>query len=191
MMSSLTGGVCLIVIGFLLLIKALFGIHIPIFRMLFGIGFIYFGITLITNMSIHCFTQQTGQRTTTVINFFSPTNNPNQENVCFGSQASQATDRTKTEYNTVFGKLTLDLSDLPAHAFDKPLKLRTVFGSTEVILPKDVPARIILTCSFGSATYPGGSHAAFGTREIHIGDASQEPGIVIEAEVVFGTLTIV
>jgi predicted membrane protein len=191
MIDSLTAGACLIIVGFFFLIKAFFGLHIPVFRILFGVAFVYFGIMLITNIHISHFSQQTGRSTTHFTKIFPPADNPEQENVCFSSVMSSPTDLLKNEYSTIFGKLVLNLHNVANETFSKPLKLHTVFGSTRLVLPKERSARIIIKCSCGSATYPGGSHSAFGTKEISIRGTSEQPPIIIHADVVFGTLTIV
>ncbi len=80
-----------------------------------------------------------------------------------------------TEYTSVFGSQTVDLTDIKPDA--APLDVTAVFGSTYVILPNDINFEITPTAVFGSCTVPPKPSQA---------QSNPAGKIFIEANAVFG-----
>lgn len=173
MISSISWGIILIIFGLVILIKALFGIDIPLFRIIFGCAFIYWGINLITHIGIAI-----------------PKNNL-QETVRFSSATITVSGYgpIKREYNTIFGKLTLILADNIILGQQQYTKIRTIFGSTEIIIPAHVTAQVNIVSMFGS-THVKNDHISFGEKTVFIGQNNQIPHLIIDVDTIFGSCII-
>lgn len=174
MFTNMTFGIVLILFGLVILIKALFGIDIPLFRILCGCGLIYWGINLITNLTLY------------------PPINHYQENIRFSSSIINLFGRIpiKKEYNTIFGKLNLTIAD--TIILDRPqyVKIRTIFGTTELTIPQDMPTQINMMSRFGSTQVVNQSTVSFGEKTVYLGPIRQNPLLIIDIETIFGNCNV-
>lgn len=173
MISSVSWGIILILFGLVVLIKALFGIDIPLFRIIFGCALIYYGINLITNIGI-CIPHNSHQETTR-----------------FGSSTISlfGYGPLKQEYNTILGSLTLILADNIILKSPQYTKIRTVLGTTKLIIPPHITAQINIVSMFGS-TQVKDAHVSFGEKTITIGPNSNNPHLIIDVDTIFGSCII-
>jgi hypothetical protein len=168
--SGIFWGVVLILIGLGLVIKIVFNIDFPIFKILIALLFIYIGIRIMVGGSFRCF----GTHKT-------------KNDIVFGESFFGKPDQDR-EYNVVFSKGTFDFRDIEFKD-NVPLrvKINTVFGGAHVFINKDTPVRITIDAAFSGAHLPGGNSASFGTT-VYTSDSldTSKPFLDIKADVAFG-----
>lgn len=173
--SSMFWGILLIVIGLSLVIKIVFNVEFPIFKILIAFVFLYIGLRILLGHSVRPFNEH---RTET--------------DVVFGESNFSKIDNDK-EYNVVFSKGTFDLRNVELNAEGSTrVKINTVFGGSKVILNSAIPTRIKVDAVFAGANMPNGNSAAFGST-IYMSDSLDmtKPFLDIKADVVFGGLQVV
>ncbi|HOT13452.1 MAG TPA: hypothetical protein PK252_01710 [Bacteroidales bacterium] len=173
MSSGMFWGLLLIVIGISLIIKIVFNIDFPIFRLIVAFIFIYIGIKIIVGKSFHPFSRH---KTDT--------------EVVFGESSFDNIEPGK-EYSVVFSKGVIDLRGVQAKREGGKVKISTVFGSSVVIVDKSFPVKINVDAVFSGAHLPNGNSTSFGTT-IYESDSLDvnNPYLEIKADVVFGDLKI-
>jgi predicted membrane protein len=170
--AGLFWGIILIVIGLGIIFRMIF--DISIFRVIFAVLIILFGIRILIGKQPNLFS----------------THSENQ--VIFGEKNIQSTPANNTEYNTIFGKSVYDFSQINKLSPGRTkLKVNTIFGSTQILLPDSIPLKIKADAVFGSACMPDGNTMAFGTVNYNSINSDSAPSyLYIEASVVFGNLDI-
>ncbi len=171
---SMFWGLLLILIGLSLVIKVVFNIDFPVFKIVFAFFLIYMGIKIITgNFNFH--------------NFKSGNND-----VVFGEKTFKEPFVDGQELNVVFSKGTVDLRNVmlsdssPLH-----LKLNTVFSGTEVLLDSTTPIRITTEGAFSGVTFPNGNTSSFGKNNFDANSPDSQKGYIdLSANVVFGGLQV-
>jgi hypothetical protein len=168
MIGKLIWGGILILIGFSFIVKALWGIDIPIIKPLLGLFLMYLGISMIFA--------------------------PSEINYSYKSTHNGIVteDTTVThEYNVIFSKQTIDVSHIkPVLGKKTTVKINTVMGSTKVITDPSIPTKFSVNTAFAHATVPNSACSFFGECEYQTGDDSQ-PTLFIILNVVLGSLTLV
>ena len=92
------------------------------------------------------------------------------------------------EYSTIFGEGVYDVRiDNPA---GQRVAFNTVFGSTTITLPRDVPVRVVASSAFGSVSTPDGASTVFGEQTYLSGGAGESNTLQIKVSVVFGSVVI-
>lgn len=169
--AGLFWGIILIIIGLSIIFKVIF--DISIFRVVLAIAFILIGVKLLIGRPV--FHQK-----------------DKDDNVIFGERTVRSNPIHDTDYNTVFGKTIYDFRDMESLTDRKTkITLNTVFGSTEVILPPELPVIIHADAVFASARLPNGNTVAFGDADYRSETARTDTSsLYIEAHVVFGGLDI-
>ncbi len=163
-------GVVLVLCGLAVLLKAFFGIDIPIIRVLFGLFLIYLGAKVIW-----------GPCTAPKPPFGST--------VVTGGRVEAGKDR---EYNVIFGQGTIDLTGVEVKDQDLELKANTIFGSSTVKVKAGTPALIKASSAFGNAKLPGGDSTAFGTLYYKTASYKEgKPHLSLEVNAVFGETLLV
>jgi predicted membrane protein len=169
--AGLFWGIILIVIGLSIIFRVIF--DVSIFRVALAIVFILIGIKLLIGRPVF---RHEGR----------------EDHVIFGERTVRSSPVHGNDYNTVFGKTVFDFRDMDT-LIDRKTKVsfNTVFGSTEIILPADLPVIIHVSAVFSSARLPNGNTIAFGDAHFSSGtDKSDSTSLYIEAHVVFGGLDI-
>jgi predicted membrane protein len=173
--ASLFWGILLIIIGLSLIIKIVFNVDFPIFKILIAFFFIYIGLKIMLGSSFRFF----GEKKT-------------KTDVIFGESNFKHVDNDK-EYNVVFSKGTFDLRDVVL----KPegptyVKINTVFGGSQIFIRRDMPVRISVDAAFAGAQMPNGNTAAFGSTQ-YASDSLDvsKPFLDVKIDVVFGGLHVV
>ncbi len=167
--SGLFWGVILILIGLSIIVKILFNINIPVFRLTLAFVFIYFGIKLLTGGFFSCHTQEPV--------FKEPP-------VTYGS--------VMNDYNVVFGKGVIDLTDVSVSSGSVKKKVNTVFGAGIVKINPETPVKIVVSAAFAGSKMPDGTLVAFGKQIFTSSNFKEnENHLFIEANAVFGALEIV
>jgi len=167
-------GLLLVIIGVSMIIKVVFHIDIPVFRIIIAFFFVFLGIKILTGNS-HPFSNNRG---------------PN--DVIFGeSNVSYQNKDVPKEQNIIFGKGTLDLRQLDSTALPAQIEINTVFGSSEIYLNKSIQVRIKVDAVFSGATLPNNNTSAFGSSYYESpGFDNSKPFLYINVNVVFGGVNI-
>lgn len=152
-------------------ISIITGISIPIFRIIFGLFFVYLGIVVITKKRFFC-SGKRGER------YF------NDERI------TVTNDSLEKEYSLLFGKGYYDFTALSA-SNNKKIKISVAFGALEVKINKEDPVKIVITSAFAKASTPDGTVISFGSHEYTTTTFDKNKNyILIEADVAFGSLII-
>jgi predicted membrane protein len=169
--TGLFWGIILIVIGLSIIFRMIF--DISIFRIIIAVAIILFGIRILIGKP-NVFTSH------------------DENQVIFGEKSVQSNLINNTEYNTIFGKSVYDFRKISNLSPGRTkLKVNTIFGSTEIILPESLPVKIKADAVFGAAIMPNGNTMSFGT--VHYNSANSDSAssyLYIEGSVVFGSVDI-
>ena len=167
--AGLFWGLLLVVLGLSLIIRIVFNIHFPLFRIVLAFIFIYIGIRILFgSWSI----QKWNKASTDTI-----------------FQEKRYTNLTSDkEYNVIFGKATYDLRDI--HLTDNlplRLKINTIFGATVLRIYKDTPVSISVNAAFGGAKLPNGNTTVLGTSKYESDNYRTDSArLELQLDVVFG-----
>ena len=180
-------GTLLILLGASYILGILFGVNIPVFRILAGLVLLYLGIQIITGFpkrscTWHCWSSYSGKEQC-YSSFMGDTDiSLDNETIRGGKSLSQ--------YRTVFGKTTIDLSHITIDeikATGEPciVNIDTVFGKTELTINRTIPTRIIAKSAFGKVSLPDETSITFGTYTYN--SHHNEPALmIIQTSTVFG-----
>jgi len=174
-------GIILILFG----VSIIFGLHIPIFRIIIAMAIIGFGIRLLTGSAFSW-----GHVPPNLVLFSKGVLNPLlQPNV--------------REFNFIFAEGALDLLPYSQNAGPKPpFELNSVFANTEIRIPKNAAVRLKTNAAFASVEMPDGNKLVFGSNTwlspALNGNGSNAPGTIptsqqlidIEANAVFSRLQV-
>ncbi len=160
-------GILLVLAGIAIILRTVFNLDIPVFKILLALVFLYIGIRLLTG------------------GFSGEAFKAGEKAIVFG-QAHFKGLPSDQEYSVVFGQAVIDLSGEPSPEEIQELRINTIFGSTELILRTNQPFRIKVDAAFAGAMVPD-RETAFGelTYQSEAFEASR-PYIDVEAHVVFG-----
>ena len=136
--SGIFWGFIIILFGIVILIKTVFHINIPFFRILIGILIILFGISFI----VGAVSQRKSEAMFRDYNFNSGT--------------------IQKEYNIVFSKAAMDVANFDFSNYNGEfIKINSVFSSTEIYLSRDFQYEIRAESAFGSVILPNGENVSF------------------------------
>lgn len=168
MASGLFWGIVLMFIGLGIVIRIVFNIDLPIFKLLVAFFFIWLGLRIIM-----------GDR-----GFFHF--HATQNDVLFNENSFKEINSENKEYNVIFGKAIYDFRDLKLKETTK-IHLNAVFGGAEIKLRKGTAYRIVSESVFGGIKLPNGNTSVFGTTHFQSENFNPDSAhLFIKAEVVFG-----
>ena len=162
-------GCVFMLLGLSIILKAVFHVNLPIFRIIIAGIFIFMGIRMLMGPSWSC--RMPGMPTTMFA----------ENRINAGS--------AQGHQEVLFGRALIDATQGTA-----PLSANTVFGSTLITISKTVPTEIRVESAFGRAGLPDGSAITFGSLTwLNTAAKSAPAGSVkrIDVHVVFGECTIV
>ena len=166
-------GAFLLLLGIALIIKVVFNIDFPVFRFLVGVFIILLGIKILFGrfgVSHH---------------HFEP------EETIFNERVYDDMDSGK-EYTVVFGKGVYDFTTVDLSKGSFRTKISTVFGGSQIIIPRDKPVRIKADAVFAGAEMPDGNTAVFGNTLYESDSWSPDSAhIDIKVDVVFGGVQVI
>lgn len=158
-MNNMFWGVLLLLFGISLIIKAIFGFHIPIIKPVIGLFFIYLGITIILDIR------------------------HGRAGFSMGETHVKAIHPAR-QYSIVFGNGTIDLSNMKQPEKPVRVKINTVFGQSFITLNKAIPTQIQLNSVLAEALLPYDDLRQTSNTLYTMGDA--EPLLYLDINVVFG-----
>lgn len=168
--SGLLFGCLLILIGLITLINIIFQVHIPIFRILFALLFIYCGIKILwgANSTRHYYYAS-----------------------CSSSQ-NTCSEKNVLHYNTLFSKQIIDLTNQDILHKNTFIEIDTAFGESIVLIDTTWPLKIDASVAFGSIELPNNMHVNFGKNSYQTStyQNTTEP-IHLRANVAFGKCVII
>ncbi|OGF44251.1 MAG: hypothetical protein A2452_05590 [Candidatus Firestonebacteria bacterium RIFOXYC2_FULL_39_67] len=172
--SGVFWGVVVVVLGLLLILKAM-GVNIPVGKIIFGILFIYIGISMIFWSFGGC---HSGKSMPGCCN--------GKDRMMFNDYKIEA-DGKKSEYNIMFGRGDIDLSKIEVKDKDVNVKISVIFGEGNIVLNSGIPAKIRITSAFGGAVAPDGTNIAFGEYNYKNSKYKEGvPALLVDASVIFG-----
>ena len=167
-------GVLIILLGVGIIVNVIFHIHIPIFKILFGLILIFIGLKIIFGSSISF-----------------PSGPGKSGNAVFQERTYRGLYGDSKEYNAVFGKAVVDLRGIELKEKVTHIKINAVFGGAEVILNEATPVRIKAETVFGGLRFPDNITGAFGTSTYQSKNFDETQNyLVIEGTSVFGGILI-
>ncbi len=168
--AGLFWGLLLIILGISLIIRIIFNIHFPLFRIVLAFVFIFIGIRIL--FGSWRFEKWDRASTDTVF----------QEKIYHNLSPDER------EYNVIFGKAIYDLRDVQLKD-NVPLriKINTIFGATVLKIQKEIPVSISVNAAFGGAKLPNGNTTVLGTSRYESDNyRSDSAHIALQLDVVFG-----
>ena len=171
--AGLFWGAFLLLLGVALVIKVIFNVDFPIFKVLIGIFLILLGIKILVGRD------------------FFPHHHFKPEETVFGEKVYDNPESGK-EYTVLFAKGVYDFTNVDLEKGNFYAKVSTVFGGSQIIIPRDKPVRVKADAVFAGAELPDGNTAVFGST-IYESDSwsSDIPSIDIKVDVVFGGVQVI
>jgi len=166
--SALFWGLLLIILGLSLIFRIVFNIDFPLLKIIIAFVFIFLGLRLLFG------------------SFGMAHFRGGEHDVIFGERKYESFESGK-EYNIVFGKGVYDFRDFTLDGAVRKVKVSTVFGGSEIRLPRDLPVRIRVDAAFAGANLPNGNTAVFGNTIYESpGFNPSAPYLDLKIDVVFG-----
>jgi len=165
--SGIFWGLVLILIGASIILKVVFDIDLPVVRTIFGLLLIALGIQILFGIS------------------FKRTPSKGGNDAIFTERVFQF-NSGHSDYNTIFGKSSLDLSRWKEGENNR-VEINTIFANSRIRISEKVPIKIKSDTVFGSIILPGQNINAFGSYN-YTSPAYKEgkPHLFIEINTVFG-----
>ncbi|REK48910.1 MAG: hypothetical protein DWQ48_08505 [Bacteroidetes bacterium] len=168
--SATFWGIIIILLGVSIILKEVFHIQFPFFRVIIGLLLIYWGIKVISG---------------------STWKSRSSSSAVFGEQEMKYSSDEK-EYGFVFGTGTVDLFKAEVPVQNKKIEVGVVFGNATLILNDSIPAIVEMSTVFGAVNAPGRSVAMIGNSNYTTAAyKSDQPAYRIEAGAVFGKIDII
>ncbi len=158
----------MIFIGIALIIKFVFNVDFPVFKILIAGFLIYLGLRILFG-SIGIFRFESGPNDTLFADktYYQPEDNK--------------------EYNVVFGKGTFDFTNTDLSQGNVNVKISTVFGASEIMIAHDMPVNIMADAVFAGAELPDGNAAVFGSSSYQSDRFDPDSShLKIKLDVIFG-----
>jgi hypothetical protein len=182
--SGLFWGIILILCGISVIVRIVFNIHIPIFRIVLALILIYFGIRVLVGGNWICSHK----------NWCCSSGNWNcstGNGTVFGSSAMSVMSG-KSEYKVVFGSAAIDATAEVSGESER-ISIKTVFGASKLTIASSVSTIIHVSTAFGETRLPDGNSVSFGesTYKNAAAKEGKMPMREIEVRVVFGSFVVV
>lgn len=169
MSASLIIGIIFLLIGISFILKVIFKIDFPVFKILVAFFFIYIGLRILFG-SFHTF------------HFKGDSNSAIFSELNYSGEIED-----NSEFNAVFGKVTIDLRNVLLSEPETFIKVNVVFGGAEIFLPSDLPVKIKSDVVFGGVQLPDGKSGGFGSAKYRSDNFDEAPNrLFIEINAIFG-----
>jgi predicted membrane protein len=166
-------GAFLLLLGIALIIKVVFQVDFPVFKVLVGIFLILLGIKVLFGR------------------FIIPSHHFEPEETIFSERTYDDPESGK-EYTVLFAKGVYDFTNVDLSKGSFHTKISTVFGGTQIIVPRDVPVKITADAVFAGAELPDGNTAVFGSSVYESESWTRDSASInIKVDVVFGGVQVI
>lgn len=169
--NAIFWGLVLVIAGVLMIINYIFKLNIPVFKILIGLVLIYLGVYIIL-----------GFKGWKVQSYYDG-------KTAVFSDMSIKPEKVENEYNIIFSKGEIDLTNMKTEDIGKHIEISAVFGSAVVKIPSDLPIKVRGSAVFGSVTLPNKQSLGFG--DIRYDSSETDSAIYIEANAIFGNIVFV
>ncbi len=171
--AGLFWGAFLLLLGIALIIKVVFQVDFPVFKVVVGVFLVLLGIKVLFGR------------------FVIPSHNFKPEETIFNERTYDDPESGK-DYTVLFAKGVYDFTNVDLSKGNFHTKISTVFGGTQIIIPRDVPVRIKADAVFAGAELPDGNTAVFGTSVYESDSWSPDTASInIKVDVVFGGVQVI
>lgn len=172
-MGALFWGLLLIILGLSMVLRIVFNIDFPVFKVLVAFIFIYIGLRMLFG-SFGIVSLKGGKYDT------------------FFSEKTFNSFKSNKEYNVIFGEGIYDFRNLDLDTQTRRIKISTIFGSSIVKIPSDIPVRIKLDAAFAGGQLPNGNTSVFGNTYFESPDLDiNQPHLDLKIDVVFGSVRVI
>jgi predicted membrane protein len=162
-------GVVLIALGVWFLLRRYVPVHIPVFRILVAVVFVYIGIRVLIQGPV------IRDRNTMV----------------FSESTMPYSPENGRDYNVIFSTGTVDLTGATVGSAGVRAQVNVVFGSGVLKVDPRVPLRVSMSAAFGSIDAPNERSVSFGDADYRSPSYKEgAPALEIRATAVFGKLVI-
>jgi len=174
MLSELFLASLFILFGISMLLSTLFGINIPLFRILAAVFLVYIGITKIVNWPA------------------------SKEHTIYFGKKTMVVDKARlkkgdlNEFAVIFAASEIDLSKIGQISPEEApleIKVNTIFGNTDIKLNEDLTTKIIGETAFGKTEYPDDTKINFGKYTMQTKEA-EKADLILQTSTSFGKLDI-
>lgn len=180
--SGLFWGFILILIGLSIIVRVLFNIDVPVFKVVFGLILLYLGFQVLFGPAV-----RSGRHSRARSRVEVRVDRSTKAQETDFDETSQVHPDRENEYNIVFGGGTIDLTDLSRIPEDHRITINVVFGSALVLLDPQMTVTVKNSTVFGESILPGKTVSFFGDDEFRFGNNGGYD-IYIETNTVFGSL---
>ena len=171
--SGVFWGLMLILIGLSIILKIIFNIDIPIFRVVIGVLLIYFGMQIIFGSNFLFRKKVTVRNRQGQFREYNLKSGDNQ-------------------YNVIFGTSRIDLTDRKNLEKDEIVEINVIFGSAFVYIDPTTPMQIEVNTVFGGATLPDKRFAVIGQEKFQTGDKDYTGNVLyLEVSSIFGSVQMI
>jgi predicted membrane protein len=166
--AGLFWGALLLLLGIALIIKVVFNVDFPVFKVIIGVFFIFIGLKVLFGRVLI------------------PEGKIGPEETIFSERVYNAPESGK-EYSVIFGKGVYDFTNVDLSKGDVKVVVNTVFGGSEIRILRDMPVRIEADAVFAGAELPDGNTAVFGSTVYESDTFSRDTSaLYIKSSTVFG-----
>ena len=168
--SGLFWGVMLVLFGASMILRAVFNLDIPIFRIVFALVIIYFGIKLLVGRQAF----------------------KGEGNFSMFRNSDVTMSESGGEYNVVFGQSNIDLSHIDISESSKKVNVDVVFGSGNLLIDPQIPTKLKISTVFADCKLPHRNINFFGDSNYKTpAFVEGENYLLLNIDVVFGNVVIV
>lgn len=172
-----------ITVGVILLIQQVLGIHLPIFKLCFGVFLVYMGLKVIFGAFGMNFRVWDAKKMST-----------DTEAIFSESEfkiKSDGSGRANSNFTTVFGKSTLDTTQFSKEELSQPIKVDNVFGHTLILTDPSIPLKVQANVAFGHIQVRDQKFSFIGDNLMTTpGFEETKPHLFIQVSSVFGEVSI-
>ena len=163
-------GVFLILLGLGVILKVLFNLNIPMFRLAVSFFLIYLGIRILMGGTV----VEKGK------------------NIILFENSTITVENFANPYNIIFSHGVLDLRGVKLGEKTEKVQINTVFGASILKVNPELPLKIVVNSAFAGAKMPNGNVITMG-KYIYLSKKFTENDKYLEMEVnvVFGGLEII
>jgi hypothetical protein len=167
-------GILIILFGLGIIVNVVFHVSIPVFKIFVGLLLVYIGLRIIFGGWVSL-----------------PEDHWRSGDAVFRNRTYHGLSGESNQYNTIFGKTTIDLRGIELKEKVTRLEVKVVFGETDVILDKETPVRIRAQTVLGGVQMPENAASAFGSAYYQSSNFDESKNyLLIEGSSVFGSITI-
>ena len=167
--GGLFWGVMLVLFGVSMILRAVFNLDIPIFRIVFALVIIYFGIKLLVGRQAF----------------------KNEANFSMFRSSTVTMKEGGGKYDVIFGQSNIDLTNIDISESSKKVSVDVVFGSGNLLIDPSVPMKLKVSTVFADCKLPNRNIIFFGDSNYKTpAFVEGENYLLLNIDVVFGSVTI-